>query len=82
MESLSEVPEGQIEALIGADRHQPLSARDRLHLRPRRHYSYIPIISHLARHDGRLPRAREEGVGVRELYYDAVRPDRAREFDL
>jgi LmbE family N-acetylglucosaminyl deacetylase len=38
------------------------------------------IISHVT--TAAFHHAREEGVQVRELYYDAVRPDRARAFDL
>ena len=78
---LSEVPEAQIEALV-------LAAINRY--RPEVIFTFGPggitghvdhqIISRVT--TSAFHRARAAGVPLRELYYDAVRSDRARQFDL
>ena len=79
--SLSQVPEEQIEALVFAAINRYL---------PEIVFTFGPggitghpdhqVISRAT--TAAFHHARAEGVGLRELYYDAVRPDRARQFNL
>jgi LmbE family N-acetylglucosaminyl deacetylase len=79
--TLSDVPEEQIEALIVAaiNRYLPeiVITFGPAGITGHPDHQVISRVTTSAFH-----RARQEGVALRELYYDAVRPERARQFDL